>query len=188
MSDLPPATSVKVQSTGRKILTREELAAAVARARSEGRKIAFTNGCFDLLHVGHIRYLAAARRLADLLVVAINDDDSVRRQNKGPGRPILPCDQRCRVLASLRCVDFVTDFSEDTPHALLDLLRPEVLVKGANYGIDGVVGREEVEAYGGRVAVVELTPGRSTTGLLRRAAEGGSGDKAIDGCGGGTPK
>lgn len=174
MSDSRPAG---FDSTERKILSREALASAVARAREQGRTVAFTNGCFDLLHIGHVRYLAAARRLADLLVVAINDDASVRRQNKGPERPILPCDQRRRVLASLRCVDFVTDFSEDTPHALLDLLRPEVLVKGANYGIDGVVGREEVEAYGGRVAVVELTPGRSTTALLARA---GGGPKSAD--------
>lgn len=150
-----------------KILNREELAARIAELRLAGKKIVFTNGCFDLVHVGHLRYLSAARAEGDCLVVAVNSDESLRRI-KGPSRPILPAVQRKRVLAGFACVDFVTEFSEETPHNLLRLLRPDFLVKGANYSIDGVIGREVVEAYGGKVKTLNLTEGKSTTNLIER--------------------
>jgi D-beta-D-heptose 7-phosphate kinase/D-beta-D-heptose 1-phosphate adenosyltransferase len=148
-----------------KILDRAELGRRLERARGEGRRIVFTNGVFDLLHVGHLRYLEAARREGDLLVVAINSDASTRRL-KGPTRPILPADQRKRVLAGLACVDFVTEFDEDTPHATLEALRPDVLVKGATYGVEEVIGREVVRGYGGEVKTLGLTEGASTTKFI----------------------
>jgi D-beta-D-heptose 7-phosphate kinase/D-beta-D-heptose 1-phosphate adenosyltransferase len=159
-------------SSEEKILDRPSLAARVAALRKRGVKVVLTNGCFDLIHVGHARYLRAARALGDCLIVAVNSDASLRRI-KGPGRPILPAGQRKRVLAGLACVDFVTEFDEDTPHDLLRLLRPEVLAKGANYGIEGVIGREVVWEYGGEVRTVELTQGRSTTAILEKIRSGG---------------
>ena len=138
--------------------------------RDQGRKIVFTNGCFDLIHVGHLRYLEAARALGDCLIVAVNADASLRSV-KGPTRPILSADQRKRILAALACVDYVTEFAEETPHAILRELRPDVLVKGANYSIEEVVGREVVEGYGGKVETVELTEGHSSTRLIERALE-----------------
>ncbi|OPZ14100.1 MAG: Bifunctional protein HldE [candidate division BRC1 bacterium ADurb.BinA364] len=150
-----------------KIVSREELLARAKERRAAGQRMAFTNGCFDLLHVGHARYLEAARREADYLVVAINSDASVARI-KDPRRPILPEDQRARVLAGLRSVDFVTVFDEDDPIALLRQLRPEILVKGANYAIEGVVGREAVWEYGGEVKTLALTHGASTTHIVER--------------------
>lgn len=156
-----------------KVLPREDLARRIDAIRRDrpGCKTVFTNGCFDLVHVGHLRYLWAARRLGDMMVVAINDDDSVRRL-KGPRRPILNCRERAEVLAGLACVDFVTWFDEDTPIALLKELRPEVLVKGANYTIDGVVGRREAESWGAQVRTVALTPDSSTTNLIERVLAG----------------
>jgi D-beta-D-heptose 7-phosphate kinase/D-beta-D-heptose 1-phosphate adenosyltransferase len=139
----------------------------VAPLKASGKTIVFTNGCFDLIHVGHLRYLQAARALGDVLIVAINGDESLRRL-KGPSRPILPVDQRLKVLAGFGCVDFVLAFDDDTPHRLLRAIRPDVLVKGANYSVDGVVGREVVEEYGGRVLTVALTENRSTTDLVGR--------------------
>ena len=151
-----------------KILDRTELAARVEELREADVKIVFTNGCFDLIHVGHLRYLQAARRAGDVLIVAVNSDASMRRI-KGPGRPLLPAGQRKRLLGAFSCVDFVTEFEEDTPHGLLTELRPDVLVKGANYGLDGVVGREIVEGYGGEVRTLALSEGQSTSLLIRRA-------------------
>ncbi|MBI1784884.1 D-glycero-beta-D-manno-heptose 1-phosphate adenylyltransferase [Candidatus Sumerlaeota bacterium] len=155
-----------------KILDRHALAAKLDALRSQGgaRKIVFTNGCFDLVHVGHLRYLEAARRLGDALVVAVNGDASLRKL-KGEGRPILPATQRKRVLAGFACVNFVTGFDEETPHELLRLLKPEILAKGANYPIEGVVGREVVWGYGGEVKTVELTEGKSTTNIIGRIKE-----------------
>lgn len=152
-----------------KIYDREALAARLAELRQAPQppRVVFTNGCFDLLHVGHLRYLWEARKQGDLLIVAINSDESMRRL-KGEGRPILKLEERLRVLAGLACVDFVTSFEEDTPIPLLDRLRPEVLVKGATYSIEGVVGHELVLGYGGEVKTLELTPGRSTSGLIER--------------------
>jgi D-beta-D-heptose 7-phosphate kinase / D-beta-D-heptose 1-phosphate adenosyltransferase len=156
-----------VTSAKDKIVDLPALLERLAQLRARGEKIVFTNGCFDLVHVGHLRYLQAARRLGDRLVVAINSDGSMRKL-KGPGRPILPLDQRLKVLAGFGCVDFVLAFEEDTPHTLLEAIRPEVLVKGANYSLDGVVGREIVETYGGEVKTVALTENRSTTNLVER--------------------
>jgi D-beta-D-heptose 7-phosphate kinase / D-beta-D-heptose 1-phosphate adenosyltransferase len=124
-----------------------------------------TSGCFDLLHVGHIRYLQQARTLGEHLIVGLNDDASVR-QLKGEGRPLLPQDERAGLLAALACVDYVTIFSEATPLALIKLLRPDVLVKGGDYTLETVVGQDVVTAYGGRVAIVPYVDGVSTTKII----------------------
>ncbi len=148
------------------------LRAALAAPRAAGQRIVFTNGCFDLLHPGHVRYLEAARALGDLLVVGLNDDASVR-QLKGPGRPVLRLPERAEVLAGLEAVDHVVAFAEDTPLRVIELLEPDVLVKGADWAADEIVGRELVLARGGRVERVEVVPGVSTTELLRRIRKGG---------------
>jgi D-beta-D-heptose 7-phosphate kinase/D-beta-D-heptose 1-phosphate adenosyltransferase len=127
----------------------------------------FTNGCFDLLHPGHVRYLAAARALGDVLVVGLNSDASVRRLT-GPGRPVLRLEERAEVLAGLAAVDHLVVFDDDTPRALVAALRPDVLVKGADWPEDDIVGREEVLARGGRVERIPLVPGLSTSELIRR--------------------
>jgi D-beta-D-heptose 7-phosphate kinase/D-beta-D-heptose 1-phosphate adenosyltransferase len=129
--------------------------------------IVFTNGCFDLLHRGHVEYLAAARQLGDVLVVGLNSDASVRRL-KGPDRPINPEGDRAAVLDALRAVDFVTIFEEDTPAALIEAVQPDVLVKGADYTEDRIVGADIVRRRGGRVVIVPLLGGRSTSGLIAR--------------------
>jgi D-beta-D-heptose 7-phosphate kinase/D-beta-D-heptose 1-phosphate adenosyltransferase len=129
--------------------------------------IVFTNGCFDILHRGHVEYLAAARQLGDVLVVGLNSDASVRRL-KGPDRPINPEGDRAAVLDALRAVDFVTIFEEDTPAALIEAVQPDVLVKGADYTEDRIVGADIVRRRGGRVVIVPLLGGRSTSGLIAR--------------------
>src|SRR4029453_8391615 len=149
----------------RKVLQRGELAVALQHRRQQGERIVFTNGCFDLLHVGHIQYLQQARAMGACLVVALNDDASVRLL-KGEKRPLLPQDERARLLAALACVDYVTIFSEATPMALIEFLRPHILVKGGDYTLDTVVGRKEVEAYGGEVRIVPYVSGVSTTGII----------------------
>jgi rfaE bifunctional protein nucleotidyltransferase chain/domain len=149
-----------------KILTREELVAAVAADRSAGCTIAFANGCFDLLHVGHVRYLRAAAAEADRLVVAVNDD--VAASAKGPGRPILPAAERAELVAAIRGVHYVTVFSEPTVAPLLTLLRPDVHCKGTDYTIETVPERETVRAYGGRIAIVGDPKDHSTHDLLAR--------------------
>jgi D-beta-D-heptose 7-phosphate kinase/D-beta-D-heptose 1-phosphate adenosyltransferase len=149
----------------RKVLQRGELAVALQYRRQQGERIVFTNGCFDLLHVGHIQYLQQARAMGDCLVIALNDDASVRLL-KGDKRPLLPHDERARLLAALACVDYVTIFNEATPLALIEFLRPNILVKGGDYTLDTVVGRTEVEAYGGEVRLVPYIPGVSTTGII----------------------
>jgi rfaE bifunctional protein nucleotidyltransferase chain/domain len=149
----------------RKILSREQLLERFARPRIGS--VAFTNGCFDLLHRGHVEYLAFARSHADVLIVGLNSDASVRRL-KGPDRPVNPEGDRAFVLAGLESVDHVTIFDEDTPHALISRLLPDVLVKGGDYTVDGVVGAPEVIAAGGRVVIAPLVPGRSTTRILQR--------------------
>ena len=153
-----------------KILTRQEIPKVVARARGQGKRLVFTNGCFDILHVGHIKLLQRARSLGDLLVIGINDDVSVRSL-KGESRPLIGENERAHVLAALDCVDFVTIFPEATPLALLELIRPDVLVKGGDYAIHEVVGRDLVESYGGRVELVPVVEGFSTTDLVRRIVE-----------------
>jgi len=150
-----------------KVVSRPEIAAIAAQARRDGRRIAFTNGCFDLLHVGHIRYLAAARDAADLLIVGVNDDASVRRL-KGPTRPLVPDAARAEVLAALAAVDYVTLFSEDTPYELIRAVQPDVLVKGSDWAPDQVVGRDVVEARGGRVLLIPVVADFSTTTLVER--------------------
>jgi len=138
--------------------------------RASGDSIVFTNGCFDLLHPGHVRYLAAARALGDVLVVGLNDDASVRRL-KGPGRPILHAEERAEVLAGLASVDHIILFAEDTPRALVAALAPDVLVKGADWAEDDIVGRDEVLARGGRVERIPLVPGVSTSDIIRRVRD-----------------
>lgn len=151
----------------RKVLPLPALREALRARRARGERIVLTNGCFDLLHVGHLRYLAAARAEGDLLVVGLNADASVRRQ-KGKGRPVVPFAERAETLAGLACVDFVVGFREDTPARLVRAVDPDVLVKGEDWRAKGVVGREWVESRGGRVVLARMTPGRSTTGLLDR--------------------
>ena len=151
-----------------KILDRPTLLRHFARPR-EGRLV-FTNGCFDLLHPGHVHYLDAARRMGDALVVGLNTDDSVRRL-KGPARPLVEEDDRALVLAALESVDAVTVFDEDTPRELIAALLPDVLVKGGDYPTRDIVGREEVEAAGGQVVTIPFVPGYSTTSLLKRIQE-----------------
>lgn len=152
---------------GKKIFEREELKEKVQALKRAGKRIVFTNGCFDLLHIGHIRYLKAARAEGDLLVVGVNSDRSVR-EIKEPGRPVVPENERAEVLASLACVDFVTLFDEPDPLVTIRSLVPDVLVKGADWGEDAIVGRDVVEARGGRVVRIPLTEGASTTRIIEK--------------------
>jgi D-beta-D-heptose 7-phosphate kinase/D-beta-D-heptose 1-phosphate adenosyltransferase len=144
-----------------------ELTAILAARRAGGARIVFTNGCFDLLHVGHLRYLVAARALGDLLVVGVNTDASVRGI-KGEGRPVVPEQERSELLAALRPVDYVVLFDDPTPEALIRELRPEVLVKGGDWSVETIVGAGFVTSYGGSVTTIPVVPGRSTTSLLER--------------------
>ena len=148
------------------------LVATLAPRRAAGARVVFTNGCFDLLHPGHVRYLAAARARGDVLVVGLNDDASVRRL-KGPGRPILSLPERAEVLAGLAVVDHVVAFGDDTPAALIAALLPDVLVKGADWALEDIVGADVVRAHGGEVARIDVVPGVSTTELLRRIRAAG---------------
>jgi D-beta-D-heptose 7-phosphate kinase/D-beta-D-heptose 1-phosphate adenosyltransferase len=147
------------------------LRAALAPRRAAGARVVFTNGCFDLLHPGPVRYLAAARAFGDVLVVGLNDDASVARL-KGAGRPVLRLAERAEVLAGLAAVDHVIAFADDTPRALIAALAPDVLVKGADWAAEDIVGRDEVLARGGRVERVDLVPGVSTSEILRRIRGG----------------
>ena len=139
----------------------------MARERAAGRRIVFTNGVFDILHPGHVRYLQAARALGDVLIVGLNGDESVRR-NKGPARPINPERERAEMLAALACVDAVVIFAEDIPDAIIRLVQPDILVKGADWAVDQIVGRDTVEARGGRVVRMPVEAGFSTTALVER--------------------
>jgi rfaE bifunctional protein nucleotidyltransferase chain/domain len=150
-----------------RVVTDAELVDLVAADRAAGRSIAFANGCFDVLHVGHVRYLEGAKREGDRLVVAVNDDASVRAL-KGEGLPILPADARAELVASLRAVDYVVTFPDRTVERLLRLLKPDVHCKGTDYTVDTVPEKDVVRAYGGRVAVVGDPKDHSTSGLLRR--------------------
>jgi D-beta-D-heptose 7-phosphate kinase/D-beta-D-heptose 1-phosphate adenosyltransferase len=151
-----------------KICTREGLATVIAEHRLQKQAVVFTNGCFDLMHIGHTRYLQAARSLGDLLVVGVNSDESVRALKKGSDRPIVPEDQRAEILAALACIDYVVIFSEPDPGSLIAALQPDILVKGGDWPLDRIVGRETVEARGGRVHTIPLVPGVSTTALVQR--------------------
>ncbi|MEQ1758167.1 MAG: adenylyltransferase/cytidyltransferase family protein [Vicinamibacterales bacterium] len=151
------------------VLGRDALVERVRSLRQQGRTVAFANGCFDMLHVGHVRYLEASAQEADTLIVALNDDDSVRRL-KGEGRPVLPGTDRAELVAALRCVDFVVLFPEPTVGPLLEALRPDVHCKGTDYTIDSVPERDVVRAYGGRTAIVGDPKDHSTRDLLARIA------------------
>ncbi len=151
-----------------KIKPKADLMKILPIRRAQGRRIMFTNGCFDLLHVGHIRYLQAAHDMGDILVVGLNTDESVRTLNKGNGRPIVPQGQRAEVLAALACVDYVVMFEEQDPGQLIADLQPDVLVKGGDWKLEQIVGRESVEARGGIVRTVPLIPDVSTTSLVDR--------------------
>lgn len=153
-------------------MSRADLAAELATRRAKRERIVFTNGCFDLMHVGHVRYLEAARALGDLLVVGVNSDESVRALQKGPDRPIVPQDQRAEVLAALACVDYVVQFGEPDPGRLIAELQPDVLVKGGDWAPEQIVGRETVQARGGTVRTIPLVPGVSTTSLIETIRKG----------------
>ena len=153
-----------------KILNPKELGSRIKKQQKEGKKIVFTNGCFDILHQGHVRYLYEARQAGDLLVMGVNSSESVSRL-KGPKRPINPLDERMEILASLYFVDYVTWFEEDTPLALITELQPDILIKGGDWDIDSIVGREIVEAKGGKVFNLPLVKGKATTGVIEKIIE-----------------
>lgn len=155
------------QNLGRGVMTAEQLQIVVQDARAHGERIVFTNGCFDIIHAGHVGYLAEAKRLGDRLIVAINDDDSVRRL-KGAGRPINPVERRMAVLAGLEAVDWVVSFSEDTPEPLLKSLKPDILVKGGDYTLDQVVGGDFVHSYDGDVRALEFLDNCSTSAIVEK--------------------
>jgi rfaE bifunctional protein nucleotidyltransferase chain/domain len=153
------------------ILTRDELLIERRRLRAAGQKLVFTNGVFDILHVGHVRYLEEARALGNALVVAVNSDASVR-ELKGEGRPLMNENDRAEILAALEAVDYVTIFDDVSPRSLISELLPDVLVKGGDYALDQIHGREEVEAAGGRVVSLPFVEGASTSGLIERIKTG----------------
>jgi rfaE bifunctional protein nucleotidyltransferase chain/domain len=152
---------------GKLIPDREELRRVREHLRAQGRRLVFTNGCFDILHVGHVRYLEAARQLGDALLVAVNSDRSVRAL-KGAGRPLVSEGERAELLAALAVVDFVTVFDEESPRALIAEVLPDVLVKGGDYALEEIHGREEVERAGGRVVALPFVEGASTTDIIER--------------------
>ena len=154
-----------------RLLSREAAQAQIASLRAEGKTIVFTNGVFDLLHPGHVRYLQQARALGEALFVGLNGDASVKR-NKGEGRPINSESERAELLAALECVDAVVLFDEDTPAAIISALQPDVLVKGADWAADRIVGRDTVEARGGRVVRVTVEEGHSTSALVQKVRAG----------------
>jgi D-beta-D-heptose 7-phosphate kinase/D-beta-D-heptose 1-phosphate adenosyltransferase len=149
------------------VLSLEEAAAFADAQRRAGRRVVFTNGVYDLLHPGHVRYLQAARAEGDVLVVAVNSDRSVR-SNKGPTRPITPAPERAEILAALACVDAAVIFNEDTPAEIIRRIQPDVLVKGADWAADAIVGRDTVEARGGRVVRVPVEQGWSTSAIIEK--------------------
>ncbi len=157
---MPPDLSAKLKRA-------DELVPILRAAQARGRRVVFTNGCFDLLHRGHTRYLVEARALGDLLVVGLNSDASVR-ELKGPGRPIVPAEERAEVLVALAAVDYVIVFDESTPARLIEMLQPDVLVKGGDWAPDQIVGRETVERRGGQVRALPYVDGASTSGIIER--------------------
>jgi D-beta-D-heptose 7-phosphate kinase/D-beta-D-heptose 1-phosphate adenosyltransferase len=150
-----------------KILERTTLKDKLDALRAQGKKIAFTNGCFDILHVGHIRYLREAKKTADVLVLALNSDSSVR-SIKGEKRPVVGEQERAEIMAALEFIDFVTVFPEPTPLELINLLKPDVLIKGGDWPEEKVVGREEIRKWGGRVAIIPEIEGKSTTNIVEK--------------------
>ena len=152
-----------------KVKNLNELLPAIARHKQEGKKIVFTNGCYDLLHVGHVRCFKEARSLGDILVVGLNSDRSVRAL-KGAPRPIVPEGERAEVLAALDCIDYVTIFDQDNPREIIGHIKPDILVKGGDWTVDTIVGRDIVESYGGTVLSLPLTAGVSTTAIVKNIA------------------
>jgi rfaE bifunctional protein nucleotidyltransferase chain/domain len=150
------------------VLSRMALIATLAPLRAQGKRIVFTNGCFDIVHPGHVDLLAKAKAEGDLLVLGLNSDASIQRLGKGPARPINPFSARAFVLVHLASVDFISEFDEDTPYELINAIRPHVLVKGGDWTPDRIVGREIVESDGGRVLSLPLLPGFSTTTLIEK--------------------
>jgi D-beta-D-heptose 7-phosphate kinase/D-beta-D-heptose 1-phosphate adenosyltransferase len=161
---------VELSSAGGRVIGRESLAELGRRLRERGERVVFTNGCFDLLHVGHLRYLQEARALGDVLVVGVNSDRSVRAL-KGASRPVLPGVERAELLAGLRCVDYVTLFDEATPEALIEELRPDVHVKGGDYRVEALPEAAAVSRCGGRIVILPLVEGHSTSALVERIRE-----------------
>jgi len=156
-----------------KIVTRKNLVQSVTAVRKSGKRVVFTNGCFDILHVGHVRYLAAARSEGDILVVGLNSDQSVKALRK-ENRPIIPQDQRAEVLAGLGCVDYVTIFNAPDPLILIQAIKPDVLVKGADWAEDKIIGADFVKASGGKVVRVPVIPGISTSRIIQRIIKNSS--------------
>lgn len=154
-----------------KVLDRASMLTERARLRGAGEKLVFTNGCFDILHPGHVRYLAEARALGDRLVVAVNADASVSAL-KGDKRPLMPLAERMEMLAALEMVDYVVSFDEKTPQTVIDAIVPDVLVKGGDWTLDNIVGRDTVEGSGGKVLSLPFAPGYSTSGLIERIVSG----------------
>lgn len=150
-----------------KIVSKEDLKTRLQKLRQEGKTIVLTNGCFDILHVGHVRYLQKAKALGDVLVLALNSDASVRAI-KGEKRPLVPEDERADIMAALECIDFVVIFPEPTPRELIEYLAPHVLVKGGDWREEAIAGADFVKRTGGRVAIIPLTEGRSTTNIVEK--------------------
>ena len=153
-----------------KIKTQDELKPILYKLKKEGKKVVFTNGCFDILHVGHIRYLKEAKGYGDILIVAVNSDLSVK-SIKGDKRPIVSQSERAEVVAALEMVDYVIMFDEDTPYNIIKKLQPDVLIKGGDWTVDKIVGRDIVEARGGKVIAIPFIEGASTTGIVERVLE-----------------
>ena len=153
--------------TQKKVISREAASELRKKWELEDRVVVFTNGCFDILHRGHVEYLQSAKDCGDILIVGLNSDHSVQRL-KGAGRPIVPQEDRAYLLAALACVDYVVIFEEDTPHQLISAIQPDVLVKGGDYQPENIVGKDIVEARGGRVLTIPLTPNRSTTNVVQK--------------------
>lgn len=160
----------QIRDAHQKVLSPSELEAALAERRAQGETIVFTNGCFDILHVGHARYLAQARELGDLLVVGVNTDRSVQRL-KGPKRPIVPEQERAEMLAHLDAVDYVCLFDEERPDTLLETVRPDIHAKGGDYREDQLPEAAVVKKHGGRIAILPLVEGKSTTNIVKRIRE-----------------
>jgi rfaE bifunctional protein nucleotidyltransferase chain/domain len=147
------------------IVTLEEVATIAVGLKQEGRRIVFTNGCFDIIHIGHIRYLRSARQYGDILIVGLNSDESVRKI-KGDKRPIVPQTERAEVLSSVRFVDYVVIFNEPDPYSVIAAVRPDVLVKGGDWSVDNIIGRDIVESYGGDVLTIPFIKGASSSGII----------------------
>ena len=154
----------------KKVKEKEDLCEILKRLKAEGKRVAFTNGCFDLLHIGHLRYLEKAKTLGDILIVGVNSDASVQGL-KGPGRPVLPLEERMELLSGLECVDYVVSFDESAPLKLITVLKPHLLVKGGDWSTETIVGKEVVESLGGEVVALPFIEGNSTSHLIETILE-----------------